>query len=249
MRFDVVTLFPEMFQAITAYGVTGRAFTQGAASVHFHNPRDYSESAYGSVDDRPYGGGPGMVMQVRPLRKAIASAQDGFPKAPVLYLSPQGARLTQAKIEALLNCPRLVLLAGRYEGIDNRVLEHDVDEEISLGDFVLSGGECAAMCLMDGIIRLLPGVLGCGDSAVEESFSKGLLDHPHYTRPETIDDQTVPPVLLAGDHAHVARWRLQQRLWATYHKRPDLFAQYAMNKEERALLNDFLKQRGEDAAL
>ncbi len=242
MRFDIITLFPEMFQAITAYGVTGRAFTQGIASVVYHNPRDYSESAYGSVDDRPYGGGPGMVMQVGPLRKAIASAQQDLPRAPVIYLSPQGPRLTQTKIEALLKCPRLVLLAGRYEGIDNRVLEHDVDEELSLGDFVLSGGECAAMCLMDGIIRLLPGVLGCGESADVESFSKGLLDHPHYTRPETIDGQSVPPVLLTGDHAQVARWRLQQRLGLTYRKRPDLFAQYALNKHEQQLLDEFLKE-------
>ena len=257
MRFDVVTLFPEMFAAITAYGVTGRAFKQGLAEVEFHNPRDYVDtperakdiSPLQRVDDRPYGGGPGMVMQVAPLRKAIKAAQEGLPRAPVIYLSPQGPRLTQTKIEALLKCPRLVLLAGRYEGIDNRVLEHDVDEEVSLGDFILSGGECAAMCLMDGIIRLLPGVLGSDESAVVESFGQGLLDHPHYTRPETIDGQTVPPVLLAGDHAQVARWRLQQRLWLTYHKRPDLFAQYAMNKEEQQLLEDFLKQRGEEIAI
>ena len=249
MRFDVVTLFPEMFNAITAFGVTGRAFKQGLVEAHFHNPRDYSETAYGSVDDRSYGGGPGQVMQVAPLRKAIKAAQGDKPRARVIYLSPQGPRLTQTKIEALLKCSRLVLLAGRYEGIDNRVLEHDVDEELSLGDFVLSGGECAAMCLMDGIIRLLPGVLGSDESAVVESFTQGLLDHPHYTRPETIDGQSVPPVLLTGDHAQVARWRLQQRLWLTYHKRPDLFAQYAMSKEEQQLLEDFLKQRGENIAL
>lgn len=223
MRFDLITLFPEMFTAISDSGVTGRAFTSGLASLQCYNPRDYADNKHGRVDDKPYGGGPGMVMQVKPLRKAINLARKAVQdSAPVIYLSPQGKRLTQAKCKALSEEPRLILLAGRYEGIDQRLIDHDVDEELSIGDYVLSGGELPAMVLMDALIRLIPGALGNEQSAPADSFQQGLLDHPHYTRPETIDGQSVPEVLLTGDHASIERWRQQQRVLQTKAKRPDL---------------------------
>jgi tRNA (guanine37-N1)-methyltransferase len=227
VRFDIITLFPEMFSALTESGVTGRAVRSGLASLHYYQPRDYADNKHGRVDDKPYGGGPGMVMQVKPLREAIkvarAAVQDS---APVVYLSPQGKRLTQARCEALRAEPRLILLAGRYEGIDQRLIDHDVDEELSIGDYVLSGGELPAMVLMDALIRLIPGALGNDQSAPADSFQQGFLDYPHYTRPETIDGQSVPEVLLTGDHASIERWRKQQRLLQTQGKRPDLWAEY-----------------------
>lgn len=227
MRFDVVTLFPEMFSAISESGITGRAIETGLASLHCHNPRDYADNKYGRVDDKPYGGGPGMVMQVKPLRAAIKVARQAVQdRARVIYLSPQGKRLTQAHCEALGRESRLILLAGRYEGIDQRVIDHDVDEELSIGDYVLSGGELPAMVLMDALIRLIPGALGNDQSASSDSFAQGLLDYPHYTRPETIDGQSVPEVLLTGDHANIEQWRQQQRVLQTQKKRPDLWALY-----------------------
>lgn len=227
MRFDLVTLFPEMFSALSESGVTGRAISSGLASLNFHNPRDYTENKHGRVDDKPYGGGPGMVMQVQPLRAAIQVARRAVQdSAPVIYLSPQGKRLTQAHCKALSRQPRLILLAGRYEGIDQRLIDFDVDEELSIGDYVLSGGELPAMVLMDALIRLIPGALGNDQSAPADSFQQGLLDCPHYTRPETIDGQPVPEVLLTGDHASIERWRAQQRILQTQSKRPDIWAEY-----------------------
>jgi tRNA (guanine37-N1)-methyltransferase len=225
MRFDLITLFPEMFKAISESGITGRAIENGLATVQYYNPRDYADNKHGRVDDKPYGGGPGMVMQVKPLRAAITLARKAVQdSAPVIYLSPQGKRLTQAKCQSLSRQPRLILLAGRYEGIDQRLIDHDIDEELSIGDYVLSGGELPAMVLMDALIRLIPGALGNEQSAPADSFQQGLLDHPHYTRPETIDGQSVPEVLLTGDHASIERWRQQQRELQTKAKRPELLS-------------------------
>ena len=223
MRFGVVTIFPEMFDALMDFGVTGRAIREGLAEVGFWNPRDFAQDRHRSVDHRPYGGGPGMVMSAPPLVAAIreASASVG-PGARVVYLSPQGERLTQARAEALAGGGPLVLVAGRYEGVDERVIESVVDEELSIGDYVLSGGELPAMVLMDAVIRLLPGALGHGESAAQDSFSEGLLDCPHYTRPEVFEGRAVPEVLLSGDHERIRRWRLEQSRLRTQERRPDL---------------------------
>ncbi|MBC7513736.1 MAG: tRNA (guanosine(37)-N1)-methyltransferase TrmD [Herminiimonas sp.] len=229
MQFDVVTLFPEMFAALTQAGITRRAFEQHKCSLQLWNPRDFTSDNHRTVDDRPYGGGPGMVMLAKPLEAAIGAAkarQVAAELAPprVIYLSPQGRPLTHARVMQLRSEPGLVLLCGRYEAIDQRLLERCVDEEISLGDFVLSGGELAAMALMDAVIRQLPGVLNDDASAAEDSFVNGLLDCPHYTRPETYEGTTVPPVLLGGHHAEIMKWRRQQMLASTAAKRPDLLA-------------------------
>ena len=234
MQFDVVTLFPEMFAALTQAGITRRAFEQRRCSLQLWNPRDFTSDNHRSVDDRPYGGGPGMVMLARPLEAAIGAAkarQVAAELAPprVIYLSPQGKPLTHARVMQLRSAPGLVLLCGRYEAIDQRLLERCVDEEISLGDFVLSGGELAAMALMDAVIRQLPGVLNDDASAAEDSFVNGLLDCPHYTRPETHEGMTVPPVLLGGHHAEIVKWRRQQMLATTAAKRPDLLAAARQN--------------------
>ena len=229
MQFDVVTLFPEMFAALTQAGITRRAFEQHKCSLQLWNPRDFTSDNHRTVDDRPYGGGPGMVMLAKPREAAIGAAkarQVAAELAPprVIYLSPQGRPLTHARVMQLRSEPGLVLLCGRYESVDQRLLERCVDEEISLGDFVLSGGELAAMALMDAVIRQLPGVLNDDASAAEDSFVNGLLDCPHYTRPETHEGMTVPPVLLGGHHAQIVKWRRQQMLAATAVKRPDLLA-------------------------
>jgi tRNA (guanine37-N1)-methyltransferase len=225
LRFGVVTLFPEMFDALIDFGVTGRAIREGIVEVGFWNPRDHAQDRHRSVDDRPYGGGPGMVMSAPPLVAAIREAKASVGSgAKVLYLSPQGPRLTQAKAEVLAAAGSLVLVAGRYEGIDERVIEAVVDEEISIGDYVLSGGELPAMVLMDAVIRLLPGALGHGESAAQDSFSEGLLDCPHYTRPEVFEGRAVPEVLLSGDHEKIRRWRLEQSRHRTAERRPDLIA-------------------------
>lgn len=227
MQFDVVTLFPEMFAAITQSGITRRAFEQGRCGVSLWNPRDFTTDNYRTVDDRPYGGGPGMVMLARPLEAAIDAAKLrqqalGVAQPRVIYLSPQGRPLTHERVMQLTAQPGLVLLCGRYEAVDQRLLDRCVDEEISLGDFVLSGGELPAMALMDAVIRQLPGVLHDDASAVEDSFVNGLLDCPHYTRPEVYEGVAVPPVLLGGHHAEIVRWRREQALAATAAKRPDL---------------------------
>ena len=227
MQFDVVSLFPEMFAALTQSGVTRRAFEQERWGLSLWNPRDFTTDRHRTVDDRPYGGGPGMVMMAKPLEATIAAAkarqvERGLPPPRVVFMSPQGKPLTHERVMALKDEPGLVILCGRYEAVDQRVLDRVVDEEISLGDFVLSGGELPAMALMDAVVRLLPGVLGDDASAVEDSFVNGLLDSPHYTRPDVYEGVPVPPVLMGGNHAEITKWRRQRMLEATWQKRPEL---------------------------
>ncbi len=227
MQFDVVTLFPEMFAALTQSGVTRRAFEQGKCGLSLWNPRDFTTDNHRTVDDRPYGGGPGMVMMARPLEATINAAKQrqtelGLAAPRVVFMSPQGRPLTHERVTQLKAEPGLVILCGRYEAVDQRLLDRCVDEEISVGDFVLSGGELPAMALMDAVIRLLPGVLNTEASAIEDSFVNGLLDSPHYTRPETYEGMAVPPVLMGGNHAEIVKWRRQRMLDATATKRPDL---------------------------
>ena len=244
IRFDCITLFPEMFAAVTQSGITRRALEEGRWSWQGWNPRDFAENAWRRVDDRPFGGGPGMVMQPGPLEKAIAAAKTaqreaGLAASRVIYLSPQGAPLTHERVMGLATAGEgLVLLCGRYEGIDERLIERCVDEEISIGDFVLSGGELPAMALIDAVVRQLPGVLGDAASAVEDSFVTGLLDCPHYTRPEVYEGQQVPEVLLSGDHKRIRRWRLKQSLARTRKRRPDLLAHRVLSAEETQLLTE-----------
>jgi tRNA (guanine37-N1)-methyltransferase len=243
LRFDVVTLFPEMFAAITASGITRRAIEQGLWQLGTWNPREWGEGAYRSVDDRPYGGGPGMVMMGPPLEQAIAAAKVGAGgTAKVIYLSPQGKTLTQARVTELAKSEGAVLLCGRYEGIDERLIARCVDEEISLGDFVLSGGELAAMALIDACVRQIPGALNDEASAVEESFVDGLLDCPHYTRPEMYQGTRVPDVLLSGNHAAIRRWRLKQALGRTWQRRLELIEQRSLSKEEATLLAEYQRE-------
>lgn len=227
MQFDVVSLFPEMFAALTQSGVTRRGIEQQRWGLTLWNPRDFTQDRHRTVDDRPYGGGPGMVMLAKPLEAAIAAAKArqvelGLPRPRVVFMSPQGKPLTHARVMALKDEPGLVVLCGRYEGVDQRLLDRCVDEEISLGDFVLSGGELPAMALMDAVVRQLPGVLGDDASAIEDSFVNGLLDSPHYTRPEVHEGEPVPPVLMGGNHAEISKWRRQRMLEATARKRPEL---------------------------
>jgi len=242
MRFDLVTLFPDMFRALDEQGVTGRAVDRGLVELGFWNPRDYTQDVHRTVDDRPYGGGPGMVMKVEPLKAAIEHAKAAAkPGTPVIYLSPQGRTLDQAAAKGLAKRDGMILIAGRYEGIDERIIDCYVDEEWSIGDYVLSGGELAAMVLMDAVIRLIPGVLGDADSAEQDSHVDGLLDCPHYTRPEVIDEQAVPPVLLSGNHKAIRRWRLQQSLGRTWLRRPDLIEDRKLTADEQTLLDEFIQ--------
>jgi len=243
MRFDVISLFPEMFAAMRQ-GVTGRAIERGQVTLQLWNPRDYADDAHRTVDDRPYGGGPGMVMMVEPLRQAIQVARTAVPESRVLYLSPQGRSLDQAAVREMAAEPGLVLLAGRYEGVDERLIDAFVDEEWSIGNYVLSGGELPAMVLMDAVIRLLPGVLGHADSAEQDSYADGLLDCPHYTRPEEIEGSAVPEVLLSGNHELIRRWRLQQALGRTWLRRPDLLEGRRLSGEEQVLLDEFIRAHG-----
>jgi tRNA (guanine37-N1)-methyltransferase len=242
VRFDVITLFPGMIRAQSAHGIQGRAVERGLVEVVTWNPRDYTRDRHGSVDDRPYGGGPGMVMQVQPLRDTLAAARAAAGDAPVIYLSPQGQRLTQAKVRELAGMAGIILLAGRYEGIDERVIDREVDEELSIGDYVLSGGELPALVVMDAVTRLIPGALGDADSALEDSFMEGVLDYPHYTRPEEIDGLRVPEPLLGGNHAEIRRWRLKQALGRTWLRRPDLLQAAALDAEQQALLEEFIEE-------
>ncbi len=244
MRFDVVTLFPGMFDAITGYGITGRAVQSGLLQLETWNPRDYTHDKHRTVDDRPYGGGPGMLMLLQPLREAIQAAreQDATP-AQVVYMSPQGRRLDQAGLELLAQQERIILLAGRYEGIDERLIQTEVDYELSLGDYVLSGGELAAMVVIDGVVRLLPGALGHRESAQQDSFVQGLLDCPHYTRPEQIDGERVPGVLLSGDHQAISRWREKQALGRTWQRRPDLLEKLNLSEQQSALLQEYIREQ------
>jgi tRNA (guanine37-N1)-methyltransferase len=240
VRFDIVSLFPAMFAALRE-GITGRAIERGLVELAVWNPRDYTRDVHRTVDDRPYGGGPGMVMMVEPLRAAIREARAAAPDSRVAYLSPQGRRFDQAAARQLSERPGLILVAGRYEGVDERLIEIEIDEEWSVGDYVLSGGELPAMVLMDAVIRLLPGALGHQDSAEQDSYMDGLLDCPHYTRPELLDGREVPAVLRSGNHAAIRRWRLQQALGRTWLRRPDLLAQRQLTAEEQALLDEFIR--------
>lgn len=242
MRFDVVTLFPDLFRIVRDQGVTGRALSRGIASLHLWNPRDYTADRHRRVDDRPFGGGPGMLMRVEPLRDAIAAARVESPHSRVAYLSPQGGVLTQADVAEMAKAPGWILLAGRYEGIDERLIEAAVDLECSIGDYVLSGGELPAMVVMDAIIRLLPGALGHEESAVRDSHASGLLDCPHYTRPRDVDGRSVPAVLLGGDHAEIERWRTLQALERTWQRRPDLLERRGLSDHERALLEELVRR-------
>ena len=243
MWIGVVTLFPEMFEAITRNGVTGRAVRNGLLDVQCWNPREFTKDKHRTVDDRPYGGGPGMLMKVQPLRDAIHAAKEtAGDKTRVIYLSPQGRRLDHSGVKELAVCERLILVAGRYEGIDERLVETEIDEEWSLGDFVLSGGELPAMVMIDAVSRLVPGVLGHQDSATEDSFCDGLLDCPHFTRPEELDEMSVPDVLLSGNHEAIRRWRLKQQLGRTWKRRPDLLDDLRLDKEQQTLLNEFIRE-------
>ena len=245
MRIDVITLFPAMVTALTQCGITGRAIDHGLLKLVTWNPRDTTDDRHRTVDDRPYGGGPGMVMKVQPLRdtlKRIHQETGMMSRSRTIYLSPQGRLLDHTGVKILATLPHLILLAGRYEGIDERLIESQVDEEWSIGDYVLSGGELPAMVLIDAITRLLPGALGNRESAQRDSFVAGLLDYPHYTRPVEIDGRRVPAVLLSGDHAAIARWRLREALGRTWLRRPDLLAKLQLNETQQALLADFIQQ-------
>jgi tRNA (guanine37-N1)-methyltransferase len=243
-RFDVVTLFPGMFEALTEFGITQRAHDRGQFELVLWNPRDFAQNAYRSVDDRPYGGGPGMVMMADPLKKALRAAKSrqgscGVRASRTVFLSPQGRALDQTLVEELAREDGLVLLAGRYEGVDERLIELEIDLEVSIGDYVVSGGELPAMVLIDSIVRRMPGVLNDADSAVEESFVEGMLDFPHYTRPEVFAGRQVPPVLLSGNHADIQRWRMKQALGRTWRRRPDLLAKLQLDAEQVRLLEEY----------
>ena len=255
-RIDVISLFPEMFEAIQ-YGITGRAIRNGLIDLAITNPRDFTQDKHKTVDDRPYGGGPGMLMKVQPLKEAILSVKSSSVnkdtikadaiKSKVVYLSPQGQPLTQTIVKELSENEQLILLAGRYEGVDERLLEHYVDYECSIGDYVLSGGELPAMVLIDSLIRLIPGALGHNESAVHDSFYSGLLDHPHYTRPETLEiegqGECVPQVLLSGNHKKIEQWRLKQSLGRTWQRRPDLLEKRQLSEQEQQLLQAFIQEQ------
>ncbi|WP_416308236.1 tRNA (guanosine(37)-N1)-methyltransferase TrmD [Neptunicella sp. SCSIO 80796] len=241
--FGLVSLFPEMFQAFTEQGVTGRAVKNELLKVEFFNPRDFTHDKHRTVDDRPYGGGPGMLMMVQPLTDAIHAAKKAAgSKAKVIYLSPQGKKLDQQGVKQLSENDNLILVAGRYEGIDERVIQAEVDEEWSIGDYVLSGGELPAMILMDAVARFVPGVLGHEQSAEQDSFNDGLLDCPHYTRPEDLNGQWVPAVLLSGNHQKIRQWRLKQSLGRTWQRRPELLNSLALTEEQQQLLNEFQQE-------
>ena len=245
IRFDAITLFPEMFAAVTASGITRRALESGLWQMQTWNPRDFTKDNYRTIDDRPYGGGPGMVMLAEPLDEAIRAAQARVAgsERKVIYLSPQGRPLDHGKVMELAAGAGAVLLCGRYESVDERLIQRAVDEEISIGDYVLSGGELAAMVLIDAVVRQLPGVLGDEDSAAQDSFVGGLLDCPHYTRPEEYAGERVPPVLLSGNHAEIERWRLKQALGRTWLRRPDLLAKRSMSADELKLLEEFKREQ------
>ena len=258
MWIGVISLFPEMFNAVTDYGVTGRAVSNKLLELEFWNPRSFTHDKHQTVDDRPYGGGPGMVMQYKPLKNAIVAARqaatkhaeqrsctasDEIERTTVIYLSPQGRKLDQRGVEELAQRKSIILVAGRYEGIDERLVQDEIDEEWSVGDFVLSGGELPAMTLIDSVCRLIPGALGHVGSAVEDSFSTGLLDFPHYTRPEEVAEKSVPPVLLSGNHEKIRLWRLKQALGRTWERRPDLFETRTLSEEEKQLLEEFKNER------
>ena len=244
MHIGVISLFPDMFSAITEHGVTRRGIKDGLLTVSIWNPRDFTHDKHRTVDDRPYGGGPGMLMMVQPLVDAIQAAKAALGEdTPVIYLSPQGQTLDHGGVTQLAQNDRMILIAGRYEGIDQRVIDQYVDAEWSIGDYVLSGGELPAMVLIDAVARLVPGVLGHQDSAAEDSFANGLLDCPHYTRPEIYNGQQVPAVLLSGNHEKIRQWRLQQALGKTWLQRKELINRLALTDEQEQLLNEFIQQQ------
>ncbi len=237
MFIGIISLFPEMFKAITEFGVTGRAVKQNLLQVRCYNPRDFTYDKHKTVDDRPYGGGPGMLMMVQPLRDAIRMAKtEAGEGVKVIYLSPQGRKLNQAGVKELSLNQKLILVCGRYEGIDERLIETEIDEEWSIGDYVLTGGEIPAMALIDAVARFIPGVLGKQASAEEDSFAEGLLDCPHYTRPEMLDGLTVPSVLMSGNHKEIRQWRLKKSLERTWLRRPELLESLALTDEQAKLL-------------
>ena len=247
-RFDVITIFPEMFEALTRHGITRRALEEGRFELKTWDPRDFTTDNYRRVDDRPYGGGPGMVMLPDPLQAAIDAArlrqrEAGVERPQVVLMSPQGERLGEDLVRELAEAPGIVLIAGRYEGVDERLVARSVDREVSIGDYVTSGGELPAMVLMDCIVRRLPGSLNDAESATQDSFSAGLLDWPHYTRPEEWNDSRVPEVLLSGNHAAIARWRRKQALGRTWDRRPDLIDEKALAKEDRQLLEEYRREQ------
>jgi tRNA (guanine37-N1)-methyltransferase len=245
MQIRVVTLFPEMIRAGLSFGICGRALSRGLASVAVLNPRDFAHDANRTVDDRPYGGGPGMVLKYEPLREAVRAARSELPSGTrAIFLSPQGRRFDQTLAREMTSWPGLILVAGRYEGFDERIIVAEADDEISLGDFILSGGEVAALAVIDAVVRLLPGALGDDASAEAESFSTQLLDCPQYTRPDVVDGLTVPAVLIRGDHAAIRRWRLKQALGRTSERRPDLLSQRHLTAQEQDLLREYLAEGG-----
>ena len=240
IHFDVITLFPEMITTAASYGVTGRAIEREIVSLSTWNPRDFTQDKHKTVDDRPYGGGPGMVMKYQPLHDAVNQAKKtGNKDAKVVYLSPQGKPITQALLSEACNVSQLILVAGRYEGVDERFVNMDCDDEWSIGDYVISGGELAALIVIDAITRLLPGVLGHEESAQQDSHMNGLLDYPHYTRPEDIEGHNVPEVLLGGNHAEIGIWRMKQALGRTWQRRPDLLENKNLSAEQSNLLQQF----------
>ena len=245
MHFHVITLFPEMIEQACSYGVLGRAIKQGIVNVSCWNPRDYTQDRHRTVDDKPYGGGPGMLMKVQPLADAITAAkQQAGQDVKVIYLSPQGKRLKQSSVKTMAEHEGYILIAGRYEGIDERLIEQLVDEEWSIGDYVLSGGEMPALIMIDAVARMLPGVLGDDESAQHDSFMQGLLDYPHYTRPEEVNGQKVPAVLLSGDHKAIAHWRQRQALGRTWLRRPDLLKCMQLDEEQKRILAEFQLEEG-----
>ncbi|WP_100752515.1 tRNA (guanosine(37)-N1)-methyltransferase TrmD [Vibrio salilacus] len=242
MWVGIISLFPEMFRSVTDFGVTGQAVKKGLLSIKTWNPRDFTHDKHRTVDDRPYGGGPGMLMMVQPLRDAIHTAKQAAPgKTKVIYLSPQGRKLDQQGVEELATNENLLLICGRYEGVDERIIQSEVDEEWSIGDFVMTGGEIPAMTLIDSVSRFVPGVLGDFASAEEDSFANGLLDCPHYTRPEVLDGREVPAVLKSGNHKDIRLWRLKQSLGRTWLRRPELLENLALTDEQEQLLAEFIK--------
>ena len=246
-RYTVITLFPELLNAYRETGIVGRCRSRGMVAIEGVNPRAFTRDRRATVDDTPYGGGPGMVMMAAPLRAAIEHTRKLTPTSLVIYLSPQGRRFRQRDVPRLAACQHLILVAGRYEGIDERLLARDIEEEWSVGDFVLSGGEVPAMLMIDAIVRTLPDALGDERSAQEDSFSDGLLDHPHYTRPEVLDGESVPAVLLSGHHAEITAWRRQQRIGRTWERRPDLLSSLGLDTKDRATLEAYRRTRKESS--
>ena len=255
MWIGVVSLFPDMFRAVCDFGITGSAVEKGLVRLETWNPRDFATDRHRTVDDKPYGGGPGMLMKVQPLKDAIIAARDAASRqlggemsetqgrCPVIYLSPAGKPLSQARLNEMVRLPGVILVAGRYEGVDERLISTEVDEELSVGDFVVSGGELPAMLVVDGLTRLLPGAVGDAGSVEQDSFMAGCLDYPHYTRPEEIDGQQVPAVLMSGNHQEIDRWRRMQALGRTRERRPDLFAALDLSDEDKRLVERYLSER------